>query len=764
MTERPQIEIPWDKIRIPMWLRWVGGVLLLITVLLGYTAKRAFDDLTEGLPEDLSDLRDYRPPTACQITDKNGEVLDTFYVERRYPVVLDQVPDHVWQAFVAAEDRRFFDHPGVDLLGILRALMVNVKAGRTVEGGSTLTQQLVKNILLTSEKSLERKAQEAVLAYRMERTLDKWQILNLYMDLVYLGSGNYGVEAAARDYFGKPAAELNPAEVATITALIPAPSRYSPRTNPKEALRRRRLVLRAMVEEGWLPPDHPWNEHELKLSPGGRGADRGDRTSYITVVRREVQRLFGDDATVGGLTVVTPYDATVQEAAVTGTREAAEAHTKRQGPRVIKARSGKRPAFPEQSCFNVQVGPGVDLRDLRAGALRYSLRTDDHYRTVFDERDGKRRPLRSQLKGGEILAVCLDEEAPASTGSEVQSMVRLDDSPWAQSAAVVVDHRTGEVVAVTAGVGPGELEGFVRGVQATRQPGSSFKPYVYAGAFKKAGLGQLSIIVDRPISYGSWTPKNYSGGYSGRMTIRTALTRSTNTVAVQLIAKAGPEYVADLAYNLGVRTPLRPDLTMALGSSEVTPLDQAMGYAAIARGGVPTDPVFITEVRDAAGNVLARPGELLPNGRRLPGGEQERALEPGIAHETLDMMRSVVQFGTGRRAFRKEQDRAGKTGTTNNFVDAWFVGVTPTHAIAVWVGSDGSGTLGDKETGGKASLPAWIKIADTLPKEPARFAIPDEAVMVNWRGQRVAIRRGGVPSEVLPLPSLDGRPLAVLDR
>ena len=749
--------------------RWIALLIAMVITAIGFGAYSWFMSQLEGMPDyDLASLREWRPPTACQIRNDDGETLDTFYVERRYPTKLDALPPHVWRAFVAAEDRRFFQHPGVDALGIARAMMVNLRAGRAVEGGSTLTQQLVKNVILTSEKSVKRKVQEAVLAYYLERELSKEQILNAYMDLIYLGSGNYGVEAASRDYFGKSAHELNPAEAATIAALIPAPSLYSPRTNPQEALRRRRLVLRAMVEEGWLEAGHEWNDYELELSPGNRGSDRGDVTSYITVVRREVQRLFGDQAIENGLIVYTPYDAKVQSVAVEGTRLAAEEHQKRQGLRVIAARSGSRPIFPRSDCFNVQVPPRADLSDLRAGAMRYALRRKDYDRIVFDERSGKRSTLRSQLRGGEILKVCLpkpepvDEDAPPPT-PVARPIVHLDDRPWAQSAAVVVNHRTGEVIAVTGGVGEGELEGFVRGVQATRQPGSSFKPYVYASAFRKKGLGQLSKIVDRPISYGSWTPKNYSGGYSGPMTIRTALTRSTNTVAVQLMAMAGPEYVADLAYGLGVRTPLRPNLTMALGSSEVTPLDQALGYAALARGGVPTDPIFITRVEDADGNLIARAGGTTPDGIRLPGGPKERALEPGIAFETVDMMRSVVQFGTGRRAYRKEEDRAGKTGTTNNFVDGWFVGITPGHTIAVWVGTDGSGTLGDKETGGKASLPTWIAIAEALPEGPKRFPIPDEAVIVDWNGQRVALRRGGIPSGVVPVPRLDRRPLALFD-
>ncbi len=752
------------------WFRLIG-MLFFVFAAFGIGGFAWFSsNYLADLPQDLDNLADFRPPTACTITDEAGNVLDSFYLERRYPVadIRDpSFPKYVWQAFVAAEDRRFFEHPGVDALGILRAIVVNARAGRTVEGGSTLTQQLVKNILLTNEKSIDRKIKEAVLAWRMERKLNKMEILRLYMDFIYLGSGNYGVEAAARDYFGKTAAELEPHEIATIAALIPAPSHYSPRTNPKEALRRRRLVLRAMVEEGFLDAKEvaeKWNNEPLVLSPGGRGEDRGAKTAYITVVRREIQKYYGSNATIDGLKIVTPYNAAVQEVAVRATREAAEAHLARQGPRPIKLRSGSRPPFPDGECFRVQVDG--DLATLRAGAMTYSLVPSDRNVRVFDEREDKfPSALSSQIRGGEILAVCLaeDHDEPPIDG---RPWVTIDKSPWAQSAAVVLHHPTGRVVTVTGGIGPGQLEGFVRGVQAERQPGSSFKPYVYASALS-LGKSQLDIMVDRPIRIGNWAPQNYGKSFRGRMPIRMALTRSTNTIAVQLMLEAGPQRVAGLARALGVQTPLRPDLTMALGTSEVTPLDQATGYAGLARGGVPTDAIFVLRVEDAAGGLIAKAGEpAYPNGPRLPGSPKPRALDAGVAAETLDMMKSVVRFGTGRRAYRPDVDRAGKTGTTNSFVDAWFVGVTPEHTIAVWVGTDGYGTLGDRETGGKASLPAWIQIADVLMEyeTETRFPIPDEVVMVTWQGQEVAMRRGGVHDSVLPLPSLGSAPLATVDR
>jgi len=754
------------------WLRLIGIVILVIA-LLGLGAFSWFsNEYLADLPQDLGNLRDFRPPTACTITDEAGTVLDSFYLERRYPVADiedDDFPDFVWQAFIAAEDRRFFEHPGVDLLGILRAIVRNAQAGRTVEGGSTLTQQLVKNILLTNEQSIDRKIKEAVLAWRMERELDKMEILRLYMDFIYLGSGNYGVEAAAQDYFDKTAAELLPHEVATIAALIPAPSHYSPRTNPREALRRRRLVLRAMAEEGFLDAQEvndKWLNEPLVLSKGKRGADRGEKTAYITVVRREIQKYYGSNATIDGLNIVTPYNAEIQRIAVEGTRQAARDHLERQGPRPIRARSGRRPPFPDSDCFHVQVGDGGDLSELRAGAMTYRLVPDDRTRRVFDEREDKYpSALASQIRGGEILAVCLapDHDEPEVDG---RPWVTIDDEPWAESAAVVIHHPTGRVIAVTGGVGPGELEGFVRGVQAQRQPGSSFKPYVYATALAK-GRSQLDIMVDRPFRIGDWAPQNYGKSYRGRMPVRIALTRSTNTIAAQLMAEVGPEAVTRTAYALGVRTPLRQDVTIALGSSEVTPLDQATGYSSLARGGVYMDPVFVLRVEDAGGGIIAEAGqEAYEGGQPLPGGVRKRVLPAGVAAETVDMLKSVVQFGTGRRAYRPDVDRAGKTGTTNSFYDGWFVGLTPEHAIAVWVGTDGYVTLGDRETGGKLCLDAWIAIAEALMafETKTRFPIPDDAVMVDWNGMPVAQRRGGVHGSVLSVPPLGAAPLATVDR
>lgn len=731
------------------------------------------------LPSDLSDLRNYRPLTACEILDHEGQPLDSFYLERRYWVPIDDLPDHVWQAFVAAEDQHFFEHTGIDVVGISRAFIRNFQAGGSAQGGSTLTQQLVKNLLLTPEKSYERKFKEVILAWRLERELTKREILQLYLNFVFLGSGNYGIEAAARDYYGVSARELEPGEAALLAGLVPAPSRYSPRRSAELAKWRRSLVLGRMLDEGWIDAVDliDYEQSPILRNQKGGGEHLGDATAYVTSVRREIRRLFGpDEPFARGLRVQTPYNPQTQKIAVEATQTVVDEHVKRQGPRVIADRNynGKPPPDPPDEatkCFVAQVPYGRDLSALRTKSTKWTLRPSERGAKAFDERDGKPRPLAFQLHGGELLSVCREDDEAILAKNPAPGQVRLDVRPWAQSAAVVIENATGRVVAVTSGSDV-SLEGFVRGAQARRQPGSSFKPYVY-GAALAAGHTQLDTFLDGPICLPAgngamWCPKNYTLGYSGQVTMRNALRQSLNTVAVRLILEVGPTEVARVARSLGVHTPLRVDLTMGLGSSEVTPLDQATAYSSIARLGVPIEPRFIDTVDDGDGNRLGVAGGkiTLDNGTEveLPGAPGPRALAPAVAYQLVDMMRNVVQNGTGKAVKEEGYDRGGKTGTTSNFVDAWFCGFSPLYTIAVWVGTDSSGTLGDKETGGKGAAPAWRRIANEgLPDQKGlEFPVPDEAVRVRTSEGLLGFARGKVPEKVLahgrpgagPLPSL----------
>ncbi len=726
--------------RLRSLLRVTLVVLLVLTLLAlpaAWWAKTELDRITADLPTDLSGLATWRPPTACEVLDAEGRLLDTFYVERRFPAAHDQLPPHVWQAFVAAEDASFFEHPGVDAFGILRAMVVNARAGHTVQGGSTLTQQVVKNTLLTPERSLERKIREAVLALRLERELSKEQILALYLDLVYLGSNNYGIEAAAQDYFGVHAEELTLPQAALLAGLVPAPSRTSPRVAPEEALRRRTLVLRRMLEEDFIDAEEMVlaDESPLVLARRSLGKAVSPEAGYLTAVRREIRSVFGPGAATEGLTVTVPIDHQVQTVAEQAAHDAAAAHLERNGPRVVVQRGSTTPPpdpQPGQACFSVAVDP--NHRKVSTETRTWPLASKWWWTQVHDDRISQRRPLAETVRKGDWIRVC----------QGIDELV-IPADPWAQAAIVVLENETGEVIALASSEPP-SLEGFIPALQARRQPGSSFKPYVYAAALQ-SGLTPVSEVVDAPISLKAgggryWTPKNYGGGHAGKVSLATALAISANTVAVRLITRTGSEPVIAIARDLGVRSPIRQnDLTIALGTSEVTPIDQAAGYSSIARLGEAIRPTWVRKVEGLVA------GETVD---RTPYRPRTQVLPTGTAYELMGMMTEVVRRGSGRAARVEGLHIAGKTGTTNDNVDAWFVGFTPSYTIAVWVGTDTSRSLGAKETGGRAAAPAFATVAAVLPPGLAEWPVPDDVVQIVHNGQTVGLRRSHVPENILP--------------
>ncbi len=760
-------------------LRWLAALTLI--ALLGAAALYVWLDRTilQSLPTDLSGVRDLRPPTSVTVHAADGSEIDEFYLERRIWVPIDELPPYVWKAFLEAEDQNFFEHPGVDLPGIVRAMLINLAAGEVRQGGSTLTQQLTKNLLVGKEKSYRRKIREAVLAYRLERELSKREILELYLNFVPLGSGNYGVEAAARDYFGISARNLDVGQAALLAGLVPAPSRYSPRSDPALAAWRRSLVLEQMVEAKVVRREvaEGAKEAPVLVEREGRTLDR-PALGYATEVRRQLRALLGPELPFTlGLRVDTPLDLKLQELAARAVREAVEAHRLRAGPLgatrrlppeswdAFLARGGGLALDPQTgvplapdpgACFEALVGEGARLDSLLVGPFTLSLAEEEREtRVQTGVEDEGPQPLDEVVQAGDVLRVCARDERTAV----------LDPRPWAEGAAVVLENRTGRVVALVGGYRE-SLEGFVRATQARRQPGSSFKPYLYLAALLH-GHTQLDRVLDAPVALPAgggrwWRPSNYDGTYEGALPLRRALARSLNTVAVRLILETGAGEVSRLAAAMGVRTPIRPDLTIALGSSELTPMDQALGYSTIARDGVRMDPVFIDALL-SEGRPLARAGEpLVVDGwraTRLPGGPGERVVPAGEAYELKDMLTEVVRAGTAKRAFRPDRDRAGKTGTTNGFQDAWFCGFTPGYTIVVWIGTDGTRSLGDKETGGKAALPAWMSIADALPEEGARFVAPPEVALVPMEGRWVAVPRGRIPESALRVPALGEAPL-----
>ncbi|MCB9665938.1 MAG: transglycosylase domain-containing protein [Alphaproteobacteria bacterium] len=753
-------------------IRGWAFLVLLLAVLVPAVERVLVADVIPALDERLAGLQDWRPPSVVRVLDRHGAPLDEFSLVRRVWVPLDALPDAVWQAVVASEDSRYFEHVGVDPVGILRAAWVNLQAGRIVEGGSTLTQQLVKNLVVGSERSYGRKLEEALLAWRLDRTLGKRRVLELYLNYVYLGSGNYGVEAAARDYFGHPAAALDAAEAALLAGLIPAPSAYSPRRNPVLAASRRGMVLDRMVTTGVLDAASAAAAKEEPVDPPRRETGREVGTAYITAVRREVRRLLGDQLPFEvGLTVHTPYDPALQAIAEEAVRKAAAAVERRQGPRRsgrVLAKGAAVDAFLAEGRGLPRAGdelvrpsagacfPAVHLEGdaLRAGPFRYRMVGEAWRGPVWDPDDeAPRRTLGQALERGELLEVCL----------RADGLVEPAPRPWAEGAAVVLDTETAEVVALVGGRQVA-LEGFLRATQARRQAGSSFKPYVYATALA-AGRGLLDTVVDAPIALpsgngGTWSPQNYSGGFRGALPLRSAFAASLNTVAVRLILSTGAQRVATLAQRAGIRSTLRVDPTLALGSSEVTVLEHTAALAGIVRGGVPRAPVFVRALEDMLGRPVGTAGARvnLPGvDLVLPGEPGVRFLEAGAAWETVELMLATVQEGTGRAARRADEERGGKTGTSSDYTDAWFVGFTPTHTLSVWLGQDSNQTLGPGETGGRAALPAWIQIADALPPGPASLPRPPEVVPVPSADRWLSVRPSHVGRDVLVVPGLSPR-------
>jgi penicillin-binding protein 1A len=604
----------------------------------------AFLALSHDLPR-VQELENFRPSSVTRLLSAEGVLLGEFYVEKRVPVSLDKIPPHLKQAIIAIEDRRFYDHAGLDLRGIARAIVKDIKAGRLKEGGSTITQQLAKVLFLDPEKTIQRKLREAFLALQIEKRYRKDEILTLYLNQIYLGSGAYGVEAAANRYFGKHVWELTLAECALLAGLPRAPSLYSPLGSPDKALRRRNVVLRGLVEIGYINEEqyHQALKEPLQLASASSGIMQAPY--FVAFIRPRLEEALGENLLYrGGLTVQTTIKMDWQRAA-------------------------------EES--------------LLAGLI---------------ELEG-RHPSTDQ-----------GEEKP-------------------QGGVIVLDARTGMIRAMVGGRDYRESQ-FNRTTQARRQPGSAFKPIIYAYALEK-GYTQADRIWDAPVSYPQpggkrWEPANYSGRYEGEITLRKALEISQNIVTIKLLERLGPSPVVDFAHHLSIKSSLAPNLSLALGTSEVTLLELVSVYQVFANGGIWVEPSGIVEVRDHHGKSIWK---------AIPASRV--ALSQETSYIITNMLEGVIRRGTGRAARNLPWVLAGKTGTTEKGRDALFVGYSPTVVTGVWVGNDSGRTLGRKETGARAALPIWRRVMErVLPNTPGGdFEKPESITLIqmNARNGRIAI-------------------------
>lgn len=772
---------------------FLGTVAVLL--LLGVSGYIAF--LVAGLPK-VDRLADYKPPIVSQVYGDDGTLVGEFYIERRLVVPVNKMPRKLIQAFVAAEDSSFYTHKGIDYFGIFRAAFKNILSMRKKEGASTITQQVTKTMLLTPEKKISRKIKEAILAKRLEDKLTKDEILYLYLNQIYLGSGAYGVEAAAEVYFGKHVDQLNLAEMAVLAGLPKAPNAYSPIKNLERAKERQAYVLDRMVSEGFVSKAEAVHARstQLVVLPGRRAMN--DQVAYfLEQMRIYLEDKYGEDQLYkGGLKIYTTMNANMQRAAYDAVRSGLKAVDKRQGFRGAV----KYLKQDEVEAFCDKVEEGIDSSALKVGETYPGVVTAiDTVKGVATVRVGDRLGLLDRKgmawagrltllnsygkpdKPGRnlVLGSVLDLQVLTPDQNHKGAMFALDQVPEVQGALVSIDPATGGVKAMIGGYDFRKSQ-FNRAVQSRRNAGSAFKPIIYAAALEK-GFTAATVIDDSPVEYPAgggktWSPKNYDNTYRGPVTMREALTNSINVVSVKILEKIGVDHAVEFAKRLGFTSKVEPNLSLALGAASVSPLELTSAYTAFANKGVHQQPFYILKVTDSNGRILeeyhpsappepvvkvesdddepvklaepAKKQEPLPSAGSPSSATTIRATTPEVAYVITSLMESVVQSGTGHRAAAIKRPVAGKTGTTNEMKDAWFVGYIPQLVTGVWVGFDNQNrSLGGGGSGGQAAAPIW---ADYMMKAvvglPVRgFDVPDtvSTVRVNPKNGRLARGEAG---------------------
>jgi penicillin-binding protein 1A len=720
------------------------GVFLLAAA--GAGTYLLYEHFTEALP-DISLLKSYQPSLITTVYADDDTPVAQFFVERRVLIPLDRIPAILKQATLAVEDARFYAHEGIDLIGIARAAWTNVQAGDVVEGASTITQQVAKMLFLTHRKTFERKVREIILAVRMEHLLSKDEILEIYLNQTYYGHGAYGVEAASNVYFGKNVGGLTLAEAALLASLPKAPTAYSPYNAPDRALRRRAHVLRRMVEAGYITSEEEMRAQAVALQLRPRQEVTVKAAYFIEHVRRYLEEQYGSTPLYrGGLKVYTTLDLSLQEAAEAALRHGLIKNDQRHGYRgplghlsiargdqVDWERIRQIPWPEEQSPWTASahrvkaVVVAVDDRRVQVrweggeGSIPLEAMAWAHPPNpdIDTEKRRLRRPS-DALKVGDVILTDLTESA----GPGKKALLALAQEPIVQGALVALEPHTGYLRALVGGYDFSRSQ-FNRATQAIRQPGSAFKPIIYATAIQK-GFSPARVMVDAPIVHEQadgkiWKPSNYDGQFWGSITLAEALAHSRNIIAIKLLEAVGVKNVVDYAKRLGIRSPMSPTLALGLGASGLTPLELTTAYNVFASQGVRHDAVAVRWVEDAEGQVLEKHAAL-----------GERVMSEQQAFVMTTMLQGVVQRGTGTRAKVLSRPVAGKTGTTNDFIDAWFVGYSPSLVAGVWVGIDDRASLGNKESGGRAALPIWIEfMQQALEREPLQeFVTPPHIRMV----------------------------------
>jgi penicillin-binding protein 1A len=694
---------------------------------------------TRDLPT-FDSFQDYQPSLVSRVYADNGEIIGQFFIERRLYTPIDQIPKALTQAVIAVEDTRFLEHPGLDIVGIGRAAWTNLKKGGRFQGASTITQQLARALFLSPERTYRRKIKELILAIKMEWVLTKDQILEMYLNQIYFGHGAYGIAAATLTYFDKSVTELSLPEAAFLAGLPKAPNTYSPFRNPDLAKSRKELVLHRMIEAGFISDEEAQAAIATTLNYRRQSIER-IAAYFIEDVRQHLVGRYGESLVYkGGLQIYTTLNIAMQRLAEENLQQGLRQVDKRQGWRGplghVKFSKDFVPPDEYPELQNPQAAQvyglyrGLVTKVTRKSAdiligntykgtialkdMQWAERRLKNVRDVGTARVQKGATPRHILKVGDIVEV-LPKQGDLESGTFV-----LEQTPVVEGSLLALDPRTGAVQAMVGGYDFTRSQ-FNRAVAARRQPGSAFKPLIYTTALQQ-GLTPATLILDAPVVYKDeeldrvWKPENYEKRFYGTITLREALRHSRNAATVRLLEQIGVPEVVAVASKLGIQSPLSQDLSLALGSSSVTLKEMTSAYGVFSNQGMWLRPYQITLVKDMKGEILEQ--HLF---------EPRQAMTQENAYLTTNMLMDVIQSGTGRRAKKIGRPLAGKTGTTNGYNDAWFVGYAPNLATGVWVGFDSVRTLGRLESGAHAALPIWTEfMGQALRNLPVMtFRIPE---------------------------------------
>ena len=740
----------------------IGAVLFLIVAA---GVAWYLGDITKDLP-DYEVLNSYEPPVTTRVHAADGELMAEYASQRRLYLPIQAVPDRVKAAFISAEDKNFYTHPGVDPVGLFRAVVVNIQnmgSGRRPVGASTITQQVAKNFLLSSDQTISRKAKEAILSFRIEQAYSKDRILELYLNEIFFGMNSYGIAGAALTYFNKSVNELTIAETAYLAALPKAPANYHPFRHAERAVERRNWVIDRMVENGYVSAaeGEDAKKQPLGVTPRSSGSYLFASEYFAESVRRELLDRYGEKALYeGGLSVRTTLDPHLQSLARKALQDGLINFDERRGFR------GPVTTVDVSDDWGAAVGEVSPLRDVPEWKLAVVLaataqdveiglrpepkvsgavgeerdtaviRPEDMKWAFRVDRDGKRGTVKTPdqvLSTGDVVYVQPREDDEGNT------RYRLRQPPKVQGAMVAMDPHTGRVLAMVGGFSFAQSE-FNRATQAMRQPGSSFKPFVYAAALDN-GYTPASVILDAPIEIVSggevWRPKNYGGCSAGPSTLRLGIEKSRNLMTVRLAKDMGMNLVAEYAERFGVYDDMLPVLAMALGSGETTVMRMVSAYSVIANGGKQIKPSLIDRIQDRYGKTIFRHEERkcdacvatawLNQDEPEVIDEREQVLDPMTSYQITSMMEGVVERGTAASKVNLGRPTAGKTGTTNEEKDAWFIGFTPDLVAGVFIGYDNPTPMGRGATGGALAAPVFNEFMNAAVEgtRPVDFRIPE---------------------------------------